>query len=166
MSYAKALYDYSNNESSIQFKTNEMLVVLNKVNEGWWDVETTSQQRGIVPSNFLNEMPLPENILNMEKGERESMVVKAKRSYMMDKDTHLNFQEGDLINIIEICYPKWWIGEMRDDPSKLGVVPSAFVEIINIGNKLTPKNNTKIQKEEKKEKKGIKKKKKKNFFFF
>ena len=137
MSIARSLYDFTpdpnQSPKQLNIKVGQTLAIISKENDNWWLAENEYGEQGLVPSQYCEVFELPPQLkeIGQTKGPpARKLMVRAIRRYNHPfKSTHLKFEKGDLIKVVEVCFPRWWIGELERDPSQVGVFPAAFIEI-------------------------------------
>ena len=120
------LYDYNaQNEQEMTFIEGEMLLILNDLDEDWWDAVKkqddafSDQITGLVPATYVQDhVPL------------KSVV--ALYDYEASNDEELSFPEGATLEIHDDTDNEWWLATFDRE---VGLVPVNYLEVLvfNLG---------------------------------
>lgn len=139
----RVVYSYTQeHEDELSLKTGQLIKVIGEEEEGWWRGILNGKE-GVFPSNFVEEIRLPNNVLQPKPSARLDLTkttdtapalpakpvrpqCQARFSYDAQNNDELSIKEGDIITIIskEECDQGWWKGELN---GKIGVFPDNFV---------------------------------------
>lgn len=152
---AIAMYDYSADEANeIDLVEGELIVAINKADEGWWEGTNSKGRRGFFPSNYVqlqapmsnssvptiaeyrsapppqvgNEFklstPSPAKVQSIQYGQ----TAVALYEYDATEENEISFISGDLIVNIDMISDDWWSG--RNARTNLfGLFPFNYVQL-------------------------------------
>eukprot|EP00516_Mucochytrium_quahogii_P004005 CAMPEP_0203761020 /NCGR_PEP_ID=MMETSP0098-20131031/14192_1 /ASSEMBLY_ACC=CAM_ASM_000208 /TAXON_ID=96639 /ORGANISM=" , Strain NY0313808BC1" /LENGTH=949 /DNA_ID=CAMNT_0050654823 /DNA_START=76 /DNA_END=2925 /DNA_ORIENTATION=- len=139
---AKALFDFEGQESDdLSFSEGDVIVVLNKVNDDWWEGRAPNGQTGIFPKNFVEPMPaedptppaspstirgtdpsISEKISALHRGSSGVIAqgvtgggktfARANEEFKGEEDGDLSFDPNDIIEITEEVDDNWSKGKV------------------------------------------------------
>ncbi|KAI9009502.1 hypothetical protein BC832DRAFT_369645 [Gaertneriomyces semiglobifer] len=114
-----ALWPYeAQTEEELSFQENDILLVTDVEDEGWWIAVPKSAdtfgdaKRGLVPTSYLQEL---------------EPIVCATSIYPYDAatDDELSFPEGATLTVYDTSDPDWWFAKYEN---QVGLVPKTYVE--------------------------------------
>ncbi|CAD6188606.1 unnamed protein product [Caenorhabditis auriculariae] len=139
--YSTALYDYdSATPGDLRFRVNDRILVTSRVNADWLEGELYGQ-KGIFPANFVSldgsapapvSAPAPANSAPT-RTKREN--VTAAYDYYSGVASDLQFNQGDVIEVVEKVDCDWIMGELN---GRRGLVPVTFLLSPNSSPKKSP----------------------------
>ncbi len=156
--YARALYAYAAKPGGkeLSLSKDQIIKVFKKYANGWWigELDDGSGARGVFPGNYVQEIepPSPSRIVasnpdasdekkdeearprSSSQGQTSCCAVKA---YKGASSSHLSFEEGDVILILERYATGWWKGQLN---GKVGLFPKDCVTTAVSGSGADAKN--------------------------
>lgn len=139
-----ALYDFDGQaHDELTFRAGDTILLTEKINNEWLR-GTCNGATGMFPSNFVDFTPEMEHKLSESKtnkkqtheGSKATAVndvisgprCKALYDYHTDNDSDLNFNQDDIIKLLERINDDWLKGEAHE---KVGMFPAAYADIID-----------------------------------
>ena len=130
-----AMYDCDGVEDDeLTFKKNDIIIFLNDDEDQAWMwgrlKNDKTNRKGIFPKNLVN---LHTNKLHKDKCSLPEMEAKAKHyiakfEFLAENDDELHFREGEVVCLIRKDTEEWWYGRIKDEPTRKGMFPSAYVK--------------------------------------
>ena len=118
ISYVRALYDYNPSApEELGFRKGDIIQIHKLVYKDWFR-GSLNGKRGVIPSNYI--CPVPR--------------VRALFDFTATEPLELNFQRGDLIDVIEDKWEGWWKGILENE---VGVFPVNYTEKLDLPSRLT-----------------------------
>ncbi|KAI9359129.1 SH3 domain-containing protein [Pilaira anomala] len=117
----KATFAYeTDKEDELSLKVGEIVRISNKDSADWWVAERVSNSKeiGLVPSNFLEKIPVKEGII----------LAIVTKDYLAQSTEELSLQKNRIVTILNRDIGEgWWQGDLN---GKTGIFPADHVELV------------------------------------
>ncbi|KAF8137859.1 hypothetical protein K438DRAFT_1881273 [Mycena galopus ATCC 62051] len=100
--------------NDISFREGEILDIVGRVDNWWWQAKKADGTIGFARSNFVDIIPQ----------------AKALHEYTASEDdpNQISFRKGEILNIVDDKSNEWWLATKAD--GTIGFVPSNFLRLI------------------------------------
>lgn len=124
--FAESTYAFkAKKPTQLSFVKYEMLIVLKKGENQWWQAKNAKGETGLIPSNYVKELP---------SSTVASFV--ALFDYDAQKSEELSLKKDGKLVVLNREYPNWWLA--RDESGREGWVPSVWLFPLSSRDALTP----------------------------
>eukprot|EP00944_MAST-04C_sp_MAST-4C-sp1_P005171 g5171.t1 len=132
------MYDCNGVEDDeLTFKKNDIIIFLSDDEDQAWMwgklKNDKTNRKGIFPKNLvkLHTKKLRKDKDSLPGVETKKKYYVAKFEFVAENDDELQFREGEVVSLVRKDTAEWWYGCIKDEPTRKGVFPSAYVKEFN-----------------------------------